>query len=263
MERVAFADESGTTDGLPCYTIGVVTVAASRLREFERHFDTLYKKHGVSGEVKWTRVRKSHGLINFTLEWLRDIFRSNTATFDAIVVNKANYRNWGGSAESKEAAFYQTYTYLLRHVVARTSSISDVYIDHRSDSYGKRHEMVESIGNSMLAQLESSGRLNSVNKVSSREYGGVQIADVLTGAINSSHIRFIDSRHQVNPGKDLAITRLARVIDWDDLCYDTFPHEKFNIWHFPIEYRGVPRSRAPNFTGRLEFVNSEDVAFDA
>ena len=129
----------------------------------------------------------------------------------------------------------------------------------RSDSYAKRHEMVESIGNSMLAQLESRGRLNSVRKVPSKDYLGVQVADILTGAINSAHIRYIDSRHSINAGKILTISRLAELLGWDDLCYDTYPDEKLNIWHFPIEYRGIPCSLSPKFTGQLNFVTMNDI----
>lgn len=259
MYRTAFADESGTTDGLPCYTIGVISVATDKLSEFESHYNMLIDKHGVSGEVKWTRVRTSHGLINFALEWLHDIFNSETATFDAIVVNKSLFRNWGRSETNKENAFYQTYTYLLRHLVARTSSISDIFIDDCSDSYNKRHEMVETIGNHMLNKLASSGRLNSVTKISSKSSPGIQIADILTGAINSSHIRHLDSRHSINNGKTLAISRLAQIIGWDDLCYDTYPHEKFNIWHFPIEYRGKPSSKNPSFKNILPYITNDDL----
>lgn len=260
MERVAFADESGTTAGLPCYAIGVVTVEARHLDAFNRHFDMLRSKYGICGEVKWTRVRNSVGLVNFAIECLYDILRSNTATFDAIVVNKVLFRNWRSRLIGKEGAFYQTYTYLLRHVIHRTSAISDVFIDERSDSYAKQHEVVEAIGNSMLAELASRGRLRSVRKVKSSEFPGVQVADILTGAINSAHIRYLSKRFEMSPAKVLTIKRLAELIGWDDLCYDTYPHDKFNIWHFPEEFRRIPRSREPGELREPKFICADDLA---
>jgi len=242
MSRIAFADESGTDGRSKCYTIGVVSFEASCLRSFEEYFTSLHNSHGVQGEAKWTRIRGSHGLINFSLDVMNSILRSHTASFDAIVVNTALFRNWR-LFESKESAFYQTYTYLLRHIVRRARETAEVYIDDRSDAYAKRHEMVEKIGNYMLARLESRGRLTNVQKVSSRDHVGIQVADLLTGAINAAHARHLDPQFVMHPAKHLAIERLSRLLGWDDLCYDTMPSKKFNIWHFPPEFRATPRTQ--------------------
>lgn len=259
MARIAFADESGTTDVSPCYAIGVVSVAEEYVTAFNQRFESLRKQHGVKGEAKWTRVRKGHGLVNFALDWLYRLLSSQTGCFDVIVVHKDLFRKWGRTAEEKEDAFYMTYTFLLRHIARRASETAYVFIDNRSDKYAKRHEMVETIGNHMLAQLESTGRLASVCKVSSNEYPGIQIADLLTGAINSSHIRYLAPKMNMNPGKRLAIERMAQILGWDDLCYDTYPHPRFNIWHFPQEYRAIPRSRMPECRTPIPFVKADEM----
>ncbi len=257
-KRIAFADESGTDGRAKCYSIGVVSFEASCLEAFERHFKSLLSTHGVQGEAKWTQVRTSHGLINFTLDALNSILCSRTASFDAIVVNTELFRNWRLVA-NKETAFYQTYTYLLRHIVRRANVTADVYIDDRSDSYAKRHEVVEKIGNYMLTRLASKGRLGSVHKVSSRDFVGVQVADLLTGAINAAHARRLAPDLPLHFGKRLAIERLAQMLGWDDLCYDTMPSEKLNIWHFPIQYRSLPATRAFVPTTEVPYVSSPDL----
>lgn len=259
MARVAFADESGTTDVSPCYGIGVVSVAEEYLEAFNQRFDSLKKQHGFEGEAKWTRIRKSHGLVNFALDWLHRLLSSRTGCFDAIVVHKDLFQKWGGSPEEREDAFYMSYTFLLRHIARRANETARVLIDDRSDKYAKRHEMVETIGNHMLAQLESKGRLASVEKVPSHEHPGVQIADLITGAITSSHIRHLAPNLRINPGKCLTIDRMAQILGWDDLCYDTYPHPRFNIWHFPQEYRAIPRSRKPECRAPVPFVTAEDM----
>lgn len=261
MARVAFADESGTTDKSPCYAIGVVSVPESDLGAFNQRFEDLRRQHGFEGEAKWTRVRKGHGLVNFTLDWLSEILSSPTACFDGIVVHKELFRKWAGGARGREEAFYLTYTYLPRHIVRRADETATVFIDERSDTYSKRHEVVETIGNHMLAQLASKGRLQSVCKVKSHDHPGIQVADLLTGAITTDHVRYLDSNHDPNPGKRLAIERMAWLLGWDDLCYDTYPHPKFNIWHFPIEYRARPRSNHPGLRTPVPYVTREEMAW--
>jgi len=259
MKRLAFEDESGTDGRTSCYSIGVLSIDADRFDAFNEFFNSKLLEHGVQGEAKWTRVRMSHGLINFTLDALASILRSDSASFDVIVVNTNLFRNWALRLVTNETAFYQTYTYLLRHIANRAKATADVYIDDRSDAYAKRNEVIERIGNRMLQRLSSKGRLESVSKVSSGNYVGIQIADLLTGAINAAHSLKLNSKLPIHPGKRLAIKRLAEMLGWDDLCYDTIPSEKFNIWHFPIEYRSFPRTQAINPTGTIRYISSVDL----
>lgn len=209
MSRIAFADESGTDGKTKCYAIGVVSFDADYLTGFEKHFRSLLVTHGVQGEGKWTKVRTSHGLINFTLDALNSILNSRTASFDAIVVNTALFNNWNSVSMTREDAFYQTYIFLLRHIARRANLPAEVYIDDRSDSYAKRDEMVEKIGNHMLVQLASEGRLSAVQKVPSHGCLGVQVADLLTGAINAAHLRWLNQDLSLHHGKEVAIERIS------------------------------------------------------
>jgi hypothetical protein len=256
---MAFADESGTSKISKCYTIGVICVRREKLNEFNKRFQELMKSHQVQGELKWTHVRNSHGTINCILDLLKEIIQTDGITFDAIVVNKQLYRNWQGGSLQQETAFYKTYTQLLRHIARRSRDTAEVFIDNRSDNYPKQHEVVETIGNYMLAKLHSSGRLKLVQKVNSSTMPGIQIADVITGAINSSHLRYLDSRTSINKGKTIAINRMAQMLGWDDLCYDTMPHPKFNIWHFPIEYRTKPKTKALRFNNIINYVKPNEL----
>lgn len=259
MSRIAFADESGIDTKTTCYAIGVVSFDADCLEGFEDYFKSKLISHGVQGEGKWTKVRESHGLINFTLDALSSILRSHSASFDTIVVNTSLFRNWSSPLMTKEDAFYQTYTYLLQYIANRANLPAEIFIDDRCDSYAKRDEMMENIGNNMLAQLASAGRLSDIHKVNSHDYVGVQVADLLTGAVNAAHARLLNARIPMHPGKRLAIERLAQMLGWDDLCYDTMPSDKFNIWHFPIQYRAVPRTRAVNPTTQIPYVSMVDL----
>src|SRR5688500_18999693 len=185
MTRVAIADESGADRKAAGYAIGVMSCDAGCLKGFEELFRDKLLSHGVLGEGKWKKVKNSHGLINFALDALDAILGSKSGSFDTIVVNTALYRNWNSPLMTREKAFYKTYTLLLRHIASRANLPSEIFIDDRSDSYPKRHEVMENIGNHMLAQLASAGRLTGVHKVDSRQHVGIQVADLLTGAVNA------------------------------------------------------------------------------
>lgn len=257
--RIAFADESGLDARSPCYSIGVVSLDSSYRSGFEKYFQEKLVQHGVVGEAKWKKTTTSHGLINFALDALDSIIRSHSGALDVIVVNKSQYRNWNSGFMDREEAFYQTYTQLLKHITDRFGHPAEIYIDDRSDSYEKSDERMLQIGNNMLTRLASEGRLECVKKLDSHNCVGVQIADLLTGAINAAHARFINPRLPLHRGKNLAIARLAEMLGWDDLCYDTRPSRKINIWHFPIEFRNSPATLPIGLGSEPHYVSAGDI----
>jgi hypothetical protein len=258
LPRIAFADESGTDDRSTCYAIGVFGAPVADLAALEQRIVSMKAAHGVVGEAKWTRVRNSHGAINFVLGALDLVLNTPGVTFDVIVVNKKLFHNWRGKARQRENAFYQTYTYLLRHIARRSEDTAEVLIDDRSDTYARQHEAMQTIGNRMLAQLADRGSLGTVRRVKSHLQPGVQLADVLTGAINTGHLLRLQPTILLHPGKRLAVRQLHRQLGWSHLAYDTRPHPHFNIWHFPEEYRGP--TRQPTVGLRVPYVTAADLA---
>ena len=256
--RLAFADESQTHGSTKCYGIGVFSIESSRSATFEVWFEQLRRKHNIIGELKWQSIGNRFSDINLIIELTDQILRSQGGYFDVIVVNTALYNKWMKRDGDREEAFYVTYTELLKFAAGRGTKISEIFIDDRADSYHLHHEAMEIIGNRMLAQCSASGRLGRVRKVPSVLTPGVQVADLLTGLVVAGHARKLDPRIRINNGKRIAIERVARVLGWDDICYDTFPNEKFNIWHFPIEYRRTPKTMqlSPCFP---EYVSREDL----
>lgn len=259
MTCIAYCDESGTSANSRCYSIGVITVPESEQDTFEEWIANLKTGHGVNDELKWHKIRKGHGAINCALDLLYGIAKSQSWTYDAIVVHKELYINWQGNAQQLETAFYKTYIQLLRHVASRTKGATKVLIDNRVDSYRKQHEVVETIGNRMLTRLESKGRLESVQKVDSKQNPGIQAVDIITGAVNSAHQRFVTPDLKMHNGKHVAIERLACLLGWDDLCYDTWPDPRINIWHFPIQYRAVPATKRYTVAGNVPYVAASDL----
>ncbi len=254
-EYCVFADESATDAGPPCYGIGGLVVPMGRLRRFNEYVVGKLAQHGVVGEARWKKVGSSHGLINFAIELWRDILHHPTVRFSAIVVHKGLYRKW---AADQEEAFYTTYTFLLRHAAKLRPGEFEVFIDNRCDSYDKRDEVLEIVSNHMLRGLEADSLVH-VTKEDSKLLPGLQVADLLTGAITHAHAMSLKPGTEINVGKQILIERMARVAGWNDLYCDTMPNSAMNIWHFPREWRATPETRtvAPNHS--VSFVTAAEL----
>jgi hypothetical protein len=83
---------------------------------------------------------------------------------------------------------------------------------------------------------------------------------MLTGAVAASHRVLLDPGAPLNFGKRLAIARMAALLGWDALHYDTMPNDKFNIWHFPIEYRAFPSTRKVAPARFVPFMTATDLS---
>jgi len=114
----------------------------------------------------------------------------------------------------------------------------------------------------MLAKLPTSSKIKYVNMENSKLHWGLQAVDIITGAVNSGYHLYFNNNAQMQDAKKIAISRMAAILGWDKLAYDTMPNDMFNIWHFPIETRAIPGTRAiiPNFSiptlTRAEFEQS-------
>lgn len=82
-----------------------------------------------------------------------------------------------------------------------------------------------------------------MEKVNSKHNVGIQIADLLTGAITASRSMYLNEDFKINAAKALFINKLSQILGWESLHFDTYPESKFNIWHFPEECRNTPETK--------------------
>ena len=252
-----FADESGTSAGDDCYGIGALVVAAANLRRFETWVTGVMRKHKVTSEIKWKGISTSYAPMNLAIDLLAGLLKSS-GRFSTIMVHKPSYRKW---ALDPEKAFYTTYTLLLVHRAKVKKGEYRVAIDGRDDRYAKHDEVVETVSNSMLRKVAAKSEFVDVCKQDSKSTLGIQVADILTGAITAAHNLWLKPDRQISPGKQLLLSKLAGVLTWPDLCCDTYPDAPFNIWHFPQEYwRSRPATRlAPARAGAIVYVTKPEL----
>jgi hypothetical protein len=259
MEYIFYGDESGQNlKNYKAYGIGAFLIPKAQEERYNRVFEELAKKHNINKEIGWKTLNNSYNIINYGMDVLRVIL-TTSASFTSIIVHKDHFRNWSSGRISQEDAFYQTYTFLLRHIAGVLQATVTAKLDQKSDSYNKRCEVVEVIANNSLKQ--SSAKITSVEKVNSKHNVGIQIADLLTGAITASRSMYLNENFKINAAKALFINKLSQILGWESLHFDTYPESKFNIWHFPEECRNTPGTKDEYQRNRIAYVTKTE--FDA
>ena len=236
MEYIAFGDESGTTGSDRCYGIGLLCVRKDTLDIFNERVLRLKQKYGIVGELKWSKIKNSAGQANICIELLKMVLR-NSCCFHSIIVVKNIYNNW---QIDRETAFYQTYTMLVKNTAIRLKHPIEVIIDQKIDKYKKNDEVTGIIANNMLAMNGVEKFVQSVTMHDSKDHLGLQVVDILTGAVNSGYLKYLNPQLQLSAAKEIAFERMSALLGWDIFQYDTYPNRDFNIWHFPSEMRREP-----------------------
>ena len=255
MDYVVYGDESGTTGSDKCYSIGLLCVPSTGVNQFNDYVLSLKSKWGIVGELKWSKIKNSAGQANICIDLLNMVMLSSCC-FHSIIVEKKLYRNWHSD---REKAFYQTYTNLVKSVAHQTKSNLVVYIDQKSDKYKKHDEVVGIIANNMLSQVGARRSVDSVKMYDSKVHLGLQVVDILTGAVNSGYMKFLDSNLTLSRAKEAAFPKMAQMLGWDNLHYDTYPNKDFNIWHFPAENRARPDTMKIKFNKNVMPVQSNEI----
>ncbi len=120
-----------------------------------------------------------------------------------------------------------------------------IQCDEKNDRYDKHHEVCQIISNHFLKPC-TFAKVKDIKTCDSKNCEAIQVADYITGAINASHRYYQNNEISINQGKLKCIELMSKVLGWDNLAWDTFPNNKFNVWAFPRECRAF-RGFSKNF----------------
>jgi hypothetical protein len=232
-----FTDESGT-HGATHYGFGSLWLPTERRGDLQRIVQEMRAKHRLhSDEIKWNNINR--GNEGFYLDLIRFFFTHRWLMFHALVVRKG-YVNKKMHDGDYDLARRKHFTMLIQRKIAffARGTINKAYhvrVDPLPSRYQKADEAACKIANYMLKQEIGIQAIQSLLTRSSKLTLGIQLSDLLLGAVLS------DMCH-ANPGQHKAEIKrsIAEHLGWLDLAADTKPYEwKFNIWYFhdPTEMR--------------------------
>lgn len=226
-----FCDESGIS-GKPFYAFGALWIKEDNLARFEKDMTALRQKHLCTDEIKWQGAN-SKRYAEFYRDLVQFFFQSNYLFFNCIVVQLAIV-NKSFHNGNYETAKQKHFNMLLCNKIARSLRKNRenrfvLSVDDLPFSYHKADEAMHIIANNIIRQKTTIPKaILQLNEVNSKQCHGVQLCDLLLGAVLSGYQKDSSSER-----KQALSTLIAEYVGWDKLAYDTLDTEKkFNIWYF-------------------------------
>lgn len=202
-----------------------------RRGDFYRLVNDLRQEHDYSFEIKWNKVKTRFK--QFYLDLVKAFFECRDLMFHCLIVCKANIDKEAHNGDY-DLAFRKHYAMLLDNKIrcfakGHPNKRYRIHTDPIASSYAKADEAARIIlGHKLCAEL-GMDCIESLRTKDSKESLGIQICDLLLGAVMSSWQR----KDVTDTSKIEVRASVANHLGWSDMHAVTFPKEwKFNIWYF-------------------------------
>jgi hypothetical protein len=237
-----FCDESGF-HGKTIEGFGSLWMPWERRGDFAAKWNALHDTHFSPGEVKWKKVtRKTLPFFEALVDWF---FATRWLMFHCLVYSRAEI-DMAKHDGDKDLQRRKHFTMLLAKKIKRFAAPGKVYrirVDPIHSRYAKADEAAEVILRRLIeqeARLSGTDSIHSLLTVDSKDTPGVQLCDLLLGAVMAARDGKVTSA-----AKLALIARVAEHLGWPDLQADTYPDaRKFNVWRFWDPTSGTPRPEA-------------------
>lgn len=239
VKRAFFCDESGISGDLKHYGFGALVMGYQRRGEFAAAMARIREEHGrPDEEIKWNKCSRSNAAFYRAL--VDYFFATSGLAFHCIVVERAWVNTQLYHNGSYDLARRKHFTQFLSNKVAAIARVNPgrqlwtrVYVDKIASSYEKAGEAVEIIGNrtvskavSLSSLAQSLKPIDNVIECDSKKYNGIQLSDLLLGAVIDTWNNRSTSDHKTSLKR-----HIAGYLGWRDLKSDTTPDQrKFNVW---------------------------------
>lgn len=236
---VIYCDESGF-HGAKLEGFGSLWMTHERRGDFTAKWTALREEYYPPSEVKWTKVKaKTLPFFEALVDWF---FATPWLMFHCLVYSRDEV-DMSRHEGDKDLQRRKHFTMLLAKKIERFAAPGKVYrirVDPIHSHYAKADEAAEVILRRLIEQeagLTGTDTIHSLRTVDSKETPGVQLCDLLLGAVMAAREGKVTSN-----AKSALIERIATELGWPDLGFDTYPRvRKFNIWRFWDPTSGTPR----------------------
>ncbi|MFN6077559.1 MAG: DUF3800 domain-containing protein [Fluviicola sp.] len=157
--------------------LGSIWIPSDYRKEFKDSIKQIKTKYNYRNEIKWNKVSPSN--LAFYLELIDYFFSTDNTRFRAIMIEAEKVNMVKFHNDDSELSFYKFYYQLLHHWILDFNDYS-IFIDHKvNKDFTRIHKLKDVLSN---ANLFSS--IENVQALPSNELVGIQMADLLMGALN-------------------------------------------------------------------------------
>ena len=162
----------------PFLSIGGVWMPSDSRTGIKNAIKTLRQEYGIWSEFKWNKI--SSGALPFYLSLVDLFFNQTSLHFRTILVNsqEVNFEQYHQS--DPELGFYKFYYQLLTHWMTPSNDYS-IFADIKTNRMPDRLEVLRSF----LERSNPQSKIINIQSLPSKEVGFIQLADLLTGAVNA------------------------------------------------------------------------------
>lgn len=233
---LVYTDESGM-HGSRYYGFGSLWIPWERRGDLIGEVRDRKALHGLDQELKWSKqTKRTERLAKDIIE---RFFRLPWMMFHCIIVNNAmvNKSLHDGRDEQQEKHFSMLLKNKTGYFAGGGGKVYRVRVDPLPWRYPKSDEKVHKIVNAQLKKELGIPLIHDFIACDSHKTVGIQIADLLLGAVLASWQGEVDAAHKLR-----LMGHIAEHLGWPELRHDTARHEwKFNIWHFYDPQSGAAR----------------------
>jgi hypothetical protein len=227
MKFEVFCDESGLEvlsdpKAHQYMAIGGIWIPSDFRETFKSQLQAIKVKHKVLGEIKWQKLSPLY--LPLYAELVDYFLSTPDIRFRAIVIEADKVNKVKFSQDDAELSFYKFYYQLLHHWIFDFNEYR-VFLDYKVNQDKKRlHTLHKALSNANL-----SSEIKNIQALPSEQVLGIQLADILTGAVFSK----FNGKHS-GSAKNAIIeqleTALGRVISPTPKF-----EEKFNVFKINLQ----------------------------
>jgi hypothetical protein len=163
---------------------------AEKSREIFQRLKEIKARHGLwpRFEVKWTKV--SPALLVFYRDYLDYFFDDDDLHFRALIADKRSLRH-DDFAQTHDDWYYKMYFNLLKVLLAPGDRYR-IYLDVKDTRGGVKLEKLHEVLSNNMYDFDRK-TIERLQQVRSHEVEGLQLTDLLMGAINYANRGAVDS----------------------------------------------------------------------
>lgn len=202
---------------------------------FLNRLAVLRQQEGLGATLKWTKVKRQY-LEKYKrfVDLFFDLASTGGARFNGLILDtqKIDHRSYNEGDE--ELGYYKFFCQLLVHRVFDPEALHYVAMDRRTQRRSDRLETLTTVVNRMLYKKYGTTPIKAIVTRSVRELPGLQLNDVLLGAMafhkNGQHLV-----PDVSVGKLSLAAYMAEKLGRPNLgCATPRSEQVFNVWLFQL-----------------------------